>query len=175
MQLTIFNELGFLPALKVFFQELNVPINYLDDKPTSARNILQNTYKNNDSFGLIDDVYFVGLVDDAAFKGNQGLDIDQIQSDYDGILIFGVTLGDRPNSLLPTRSQLAEIARAFNREFHHTPVVVVFKYGKYIAFANTERLKFKRDQEGEKVGKVTLLRDINLEFPHAEHRQILHD
>ena len=119
MQLTIFNEIDFLPALKAFFRELNVPINYVDDKPTSAKTILQDTYKDNDSFKLVNDVYVVGVVDDAAFKGNQSLAIDKIKSDYDGVLIFGVTLGNRSNNLLPTRSQLAEVARAFNREFYH--------------------------------------------------------
>jgi hypothetical protein len=73
MELTRFNEIDFLPALKGFFSELNVPINYVDDKPTSVKNILQYTYKDNESFRLINDVYFVGLVDDAAFRGNQSL------------------------------------------------------------------------------------------------------
>ncbi|WP_414529346.1 Eco57I restriction-modification methylase domain-containing protein [Nodularia chucula] len=173
MKLTIFNEIEFLPALKNFFGELNVPINYVDDKPTSAENILQDTYKDNKSFELINDVYLVGLVDDAAFRGNQSLEIDQIKSDYDGILVFGITLNDRLNGLLPTRSHLAEIARAFNREFCYTPVVVVFKYGDYLAFANTERLKYKNNREGEKAGKVTLLRDIHIRQPHSGHERIL--
>jgi hypothetical protein len=99
------------------------------------------------------EVYFVGMVDDAAFEGNKSLDTEKIKSDYDGILIFGVNLKDRPNGLLPTRSQLAEISRAFNREFYYTPVVIVFKYGNHIAFANTERLKYKQEwREGEKAG-----------------------
>src|SRR5690606_8537356 len=96
------------------------------------------------------------------------------KSDYDGILIFGVTLKNRPNGLLPTRSQLAEISRAFNREFYYTPVVIVFKYGNYLAFANTERLKYKQEwREGEKAGKVSLLKDINLQQPHRGHLAIL--
>ncbi|MDD1418863.1 Eco57I restriction-modification methylase domain-containing protein [Dolichospermum sp. ST_sed1] len=186
MQLTRFNEIDFLPALKEFFgkSNLNVPINYVDDKPVSAKKILQNTYKDNEAFRLINDVYFVGLVDDAAFRGNQSLAIDKIKSDYDGILIFGVTLNNRDHGQLPTRflgraslSHLAEISRAFNREFYYTPVVVVFKYtdanSEYLAFANTERLKYKDNREGEKAGKVTLLRDIDIRQPHSGHERIL--
>ncbi|MEI6444747.1 MAG: TaqI-like C-terminal specificity domain-containing protein [Nostocales cyanobacterium ELA583] len=174
MQLTRFNEIDFLPALKEFFgkSNLNVPINYVDDKPVSAKKILQNTYKDNEAFRLINDVYFVGLVDDAAFRGNQSLEIDNIKSDYDGILIFGVTL-NRDHGQLPTRSHLAEISRAFNREFCYTPVVIIFKYGDYLAFANTERLKYKDNREGEKAGKVTLLRDIDIKQPHSGHQRIL--
>src|SRR5688572_12426249 len=146
MKLTIFNQLEFLPALKAFFIELNVPINYVADEPISAKEILKDTYKGDDRkdnpFLLMEDVFFLGMVDDAAFEGNKSLQLNQIKSDYDGILIFGITLKPRPNNLLPSRSQLAEIARAFNREFYYTPVVVVFKYSdgqrNYLAFANTE-------------------------------------
>ncbi|MBW6481622.1 MAG: hypothetical protein K0B10_01045 [Vicingaceae bacterium] len=165
---------NFLQALKELFKDLKVPVNYVADEPTSAKEILKDTYKDNDTFQLMDDVYFVGMVDDAAFEGNKSLEADKIKSDYDGILIFGVTLKSRPNGLLPTRSQLAEISRAFNREFYYTPVVVVFKYGNYLAFANTERLKYKQEwREGEKAGKVSLLRDIHIEKPHSGHERIL--
>lgn len=170
----LFNTEPFIDALKAFFKDLKVPMNYVADEPTTAKEILKGTYKDNDTFQLMDDVYFLGMVDDAAFEGNKSLDTEKIKSDYDGILIFGVTLKSRPNGLLPTRSQLAEISRAFNREFYYTPVVVVFKYGNYLAFANTERLKYKQEwREGEKAGKVSLLRDIHIEKPHSGHERIL--
>lgn len=180
MQLKIFNELEFLPALKMLFLKLRVPINYVTDKPTSVQNILIDTYKDNESFNLINEVFFVGMVDDAAFEGNKSLEVNKIKSDYDGILIFGITLHERPNNYLPTRSQLAEISRAFNREFYYTPVVVIFKYkdnkSDYIAFANNERLKYKQEwREGEKAGKVSLLRDINIKNPHSGHERILRE
>lgn len=174
MDLRLFAQLDFLSALKALFEKLNVPMNYVADEPTTAGEILKDTYKENETFQLVNDVYFVGMVDDAAFEGNQSLEVKKIKSDYDGILIFGVTLHDRPGGLLPTRTQLAEISRAFNREFYYTPVVVVFKYGNHVAFANTERLKYKQEwREGEKAGKVTLLRDINIEKPHSGHERIL--
>lgn len=178
MKLLHFNQLDFLPAIKALFKELNVPMNYVADEPTTAKEILKDTYKENETFQLVDDVYFVGMVDDAAFEGNQSLETEKIKSDYDGILIFGVTLNQRPNNLLPTRSQLAEISRAFNREFYYTPVVLVFKYRddqkEYLAFANTERLKYKQEwREGEKAGKVSLLRDIDIQKPHAGHERII--
>ena len=174
MNLQIFNQIAFLPAIKALFNWLKVPINFVTDEPTSAKEILKDTFKENETFNLINDVYFVGMVDDAAFNGNSSLAVSNIKSDYDGVLIFGVTLKDRPNSLLPTRAQLAEISRAFNREFYYTPVVIVFKYSKHIAFANTERLKYKQEwREGEKAGKVSLLRDINIETPHSGHERIL--
>lgn len=175
MDLNIFSQLDFLPALRAFFQQLKVPVNYVADEPTTAKELLG---KDDGTFALVNDIYFLGMVDDAAFAGQASPEANKIESDYDGILIFGVTLKDRPNHLLPTRSQLAEISRAFNREYHYTPVVVVFKYAddqdRYIAFANTERLKYKQEwREGEKVGKVSLLKDINITHPHSGHLAIL--
>ncbi|MEA5517341.1 hypothetical protein [Limnoraphis robusta] len=180
MNLTIFNQSDFLPALRDFFAELQVPINAVTDAPIAAREILGNNYKDRESFRLIDDVYFLGMVDDAAFRGKGAIALETVQDfakDYEGIVIFGVTLNRRNSGLLPTRSHLAEISRAFNREFCYTPVVVVFKYvdadSEYLAFANTERSKYKRNQEGEKAGKVTLLRDVSISNIHAAHEKII--
>jgi len=174
MNVNYFKNTPFLPALKALFKDLKVPMNYVADEPTTAKEILKDTYKETHTFQLMDDVYFVGMVDDAAFEENKSLEAEKIKSDYDGILVFGVMLKERPNGLLPTRSQLAEISRAFNREFYYTPVVVVFKYGNHLAFANTERLKYKQEwREGEKAGKVSLLRDIKIDDPHSGHERIL--
>jgi len=178
MKLTYFKDISFIQAIKALFNELNVPVNYVTDEPTTAKEILKDTYKENSTFQLVNEVYFVGMVDDAAFEGNKSLAVEKIKSDYDGILIFGITLNQRENNLLPTRSQLAEISRAFNREFYYTPVVVVFKYTdekrQYIAFANTERLQYKQAwREGEKAGKVSLLRDIDIQHPHRGHEDII--
>jgi adenine-specific DNA-methyltransferase len=178
MNIQAFQNNNFINGLKSFFKDLKAPINYIDDQATTAKEILKDTYKENDIFQLINEVYFVGMVDDAAFEGNESLDKNKIKSDYDGVLIFGVTLKQRENNLLPTRSQLAEISRAFNREFYYTPAIVVFKYSdtnkEYLAFANTERLKYKQGwREGEKAGKVTLLRDIDINNTHRGHLDIL--
>jgi len=174
MNLSIFKQLSFLEALKAFFSELNVPVNYISEEPDSAQNILSSNYKDSKSFSLIKDVYFLGMVDDAAFDGKESVGTASIKTDYDGLLIFGVTLKCQGNRDNPTRGQIAEITRAFNREFLYTPVVVVFKYGGYIAFANTERLKYKQTwREGEKTGKVSLLKDIEIEDTHRGHISIL--
>jgi len=165
----------FYTALQNLFKTLKVPVNYITEEPATPGDILGELYKpDRSSCKLMDDVYFLGMVDDAAFEGVKSLDPAKIESDYDGILIFGVTLHARENGLLPTRGQLAEITRSFNRKFHYTPVVVVFKYENHIAFANAERLKYKQEwREGEKAGKVSLLRNIDIDNPHSGHMRIL--
>ncbi|EFK07329.1 conserved hypothetical protein [delta proteobacterium NaphS2] len=173
--LRYFKIKDFHGALQAFFKDLNIPINYIAEEPVRAQDILSSTYKAaREAYQLMDDVYFLGMVDDAAFEGGISLDHRKIASDYDGILIFGVMLQPRPNGLPPTRTQLAEITRSFNREFHYTPVVVIFRYDNALAFANAERLKYKQEwREGEKAGKVSILRDVDLDNPHSGHLRIL--
>lgn len=163
---------------KELFKALNIPVNYIDDKSIAPQEILSKTFKiNNEAYQLMDDVFILGMVDDAAFDGINSKNISEIkeqEKNYDGILIFSVTLKQRENGLLPTRSQLAEITRAFNREFYYTPVVVLFKYSNFISLANAERLKYKQEwREGEKAGKVSILRDVDIINPHTGHLKIL--
>ena len=70
------------------------------------------------------------------------------------------------------------MSRAFNREFKYYPVVVVFRYAgsnkEYIAFSHAHRSDYKQKaRDGEKIGKVTLLRDIDISNTHRGHIDIL--
>ena len=47
MKLSYFRDISFLQAIKALFNELNVPVNYVADEPTSAQEILKDTYKEN--------------------------------------------------------------------------------------------------------------------------------
>jgi len=167
----------FYQGMKRLFRELNIPIHYLSESPASPEEILSAAYRtDNPAFALISDVYILGMVDEASFADRAGPAIEQVREDYEGILIFGVTLKARDDGSRPTRSQLAEITRAFNREFHYTPVVVVFRYDRHLALANVERQTYRQHwREGEKAGKVSILRDIDLAAPHAGHLRMLEE
>ena len=169
-----FKTKPFINALKAFFEELKVPVDYLADEPAAAKDILGDTFKPaNEAHKLINEVYALGIVNDAIFNGTNEFknltSVKKINADYDGLLIFGVILKKQP-----TRSQLADITRAFNRTFPYTPVTIVFKYENYISLANSERFKYTQEwREGEKVGKVSMLKDIDIEKPHRGHIAIL--
>lgn len=179
MDLHRFNSSSFYEALESFFEELNVPVSKIAAEPANPEDIITDNYKpGNHAHKLINQVYFLGMVNDQAFDATDSSEtLDSVKAreqDYDGILIFGIELHARRDNLLPTRSQLAEITRAFNREFHYTPVTIVFKYGNLLAFANSERLKYKQEwREGDKVGKVSLIKDIEIENTHRGHLSIL--
>lgn len=169
----------FIDALKAFFEELKVPVDYLADEPASAADILGERFKaTNEAHKLITDVYALGMVNDAIFEGTETFknlaQVKKLKTDYDGLLLFGVTLKSRKDGLPITRSHLAEITRAFNRTFPYTPVTIIFKYGNLISFANSERIQYKQEwREGEKIGKVSLLKDIDTTQPHRGHLAIL--
>jgi len=104
-----FHTEPFIIALKAFFEELQVPVNYLADEPSSANDILGDNYKpKNEAHKLIDDVYALGMVDDAIFEGTETFSnveqVKKIKADYDGLLLLGISLKARPDGLLPTRS-----------------------------------------------------------------------
>lgn len=174
-----FHSEPFINALKAFFEELKVPVDYLADEPASAADILGERYKaTNEAHKLITDVYALGMVNDAIFNGTETFknlaQVKKLKADYDGLLLFGVTLKNRKDGLPITRSHLAEITRAFNRTFPYTPVTIIFKYDNLISFVNSERIKYKQEwREGEKVGKVSLLKDIDTQQPHRGHLAIL--
>jgi tRNA1(Val) A37 N6-methylase TrmN6 len=171
-----FSKKTFIEALQAFYKGLNVPVNEISTVPAKAIDIISVNPLNT----LIDDVYVYGIVNDDIFEENKSIksieEIKALKNEYDGILLFGITLHPRENNLLPTRNQLSDITRSFNRVFKFTPVSIVFKYGKYIAFANTERTQYKQDwRVGEKVGKVSLLRDIDTTNTHSGHQRILNN
>lgn len=174
-----FHTDSFINALKAFFEELKVPVDYLADEPASPADVLGERFKaTNEAHKLIDDVFALGMVNDAIFEGTETFknlaQVKKLKADYDGLLLFGVTLKNRKDGLPITRSHLAEITRAFNRTFPYTPVTIIFKYGNLISFANSERIKYKQEwREGEKVGKVSLLKDIDTNQPHRGHLAIL--
>jgi hypothetical protein len=97
----------------------------------------------------------------------------KIHEDYEGMMIFAVRI-DGIDS--PTRTQLADLTRAFNRASKSLPVVVLFQYGNFITLATSERTKYKQTwREGEKIGKISLLKDIDILSTHAGHNKILND
>lgn len=177
--ISFFNNSNLFEAGTQFFNEVSIPLNTIEEKAFAKEDILQQTYNSkSEAHQLIDQVYLLGMTDDQSFTGernSENLDtIQNLTADYEGLLVIAVELKHREKGQLPTRSQLAEISRAFNREFMYTPVTILYRYGEYIALANSERSAYKaKYKEGEKVGKVSLLRDICFDEPHTGHLQIL--
>lgn len=121
----------------------------------------------------IEHIWIVGYVKDTAFE-NAESNNDNIK--YPGLSIFACEIDPKVNF---TRSMAVSLTRAFNRvsskafnNTHDMPVVVILRQGSMLSLATCERLD-RLDGRGEKVGKVTILRDMNCSKLHAGHKQIL--
>ena len=164
--------------IKTFFAEVNIPLNIISDElPTNVAGILGEEHPRAEELNaLISDIYVLGIIDDSVFHNAPthwtSVKIHAIQKEYDGLLVMGVKLKTEK----PTRKQLSDISRIFNRTFPYMPLLIVFEYGKMLAFANHERVpyhKIAKWREGEKIGKVSLLKDIDKQNPHSGHLRIL--
>ncbi|MBG8553995.1 Eco57I restriction-modification methylase domain-containing protein [Hymenobacter guriensis] len=97
---------------------------------------------------------------------------------YAGLLVFALEL-----TATPTRTEVAELTRAFNRASYHLPVLLLLRYPALLA-PHTTRLALAASERGpymqtwragEKVGKISILYDINPapEQLHAGHERLL--
>ena len=120
----------------------------------------------------------VGRVEDGTFGHDLPADDfetveNTIGPHYEGLFILAVDLGENH----VTRTDLSNLTRDFNRAFKAAPVIVVYKYDHdqtCISLASCERSAYLQQwREGEKAGKVSLLKDILPAQPHAAHLRFL--
>jgi adenine-specific DNA-methyltransferase len=182
MNLSVFNN-NLFEAGTEFFNQLGIQLNSKTAFSLGAKELLKDHYKDKGIFKAIDEAYFLGLVDDSVFDGNTPLlnkekislkeAENRLTAEYNGLMVFAVRLKD---SYSPTRGEIAELTRAFNRVSKSVPVVLLLKYGGLLSFATSERTKYKQSwREGEKIGKISLLKDIKVAAPHTGHLKILDD
>ena len=76
-----FKDENFITAIKAFFEELKVPVNYIADEPINLKEVLGERYKTDHPLQkMIAEVYMVGIVDDAIFVGkNSFSNIQEVQ------------------------------------------------------------------------------------------------
>lgn len=125
----------------------------------------------------VEHTYFIGTVDEASLSGQakvkSGEDVTQeaAQGRYTGMMVFAAEIHDGQKL---TRTELATLTRGFNRIAAAQPVVLFIKQNDKLALATCERSEYTQQwRDGEKLGKVSLLRDINCEHPHRGHIDIL--
>lgn len=183
MNLDLFNKANLFDAATGLFHELKIKLNSNTAESLPAKDILKHHYKDNDTFKTIDKTYFIGIIDDSVFKETGLFDInysykdaiEQGEKNYNGLMLFALELNKQP-----TRTEISELTRAFNRISQKMPVALVLKYTvaneAVISIAISERFKYLQNwRQGEKAGKVIILRDIHTQNTHAGHTRILQD
>jgi hypothetical protein len=183
MNLNPFKEINLFNAGTSFFKQLNIRLNSSSTLSLPLKSILKDKFKSQEIFEKVSETCFLGLVDKSVFDDNLSLfddgnvtfdqAVEKIHADYEGMMIFAVRI-DGISS--PTRTQSANLTRAFNRASQSLPVVVLFQYGNFITLATSERTNYEQTwREGEKIGKISLLKDIDTLNPHTGHIKILDD
>jgi len=123
---------------------------------------------------LVDKLYFAGGISDDSFTMfGENRSAQELAADdkYKGLFVFCLDLASQP-----TRTALAELTRALNRSAKGAPVVTLFRWGENLSLAACERMPYEQQwREGEKAGKVSLLKDIYLPQVHSGHERILRD
>jgi type I restriction-modification system DNA methylase subunit len=163
-------------ARSLFKDTLKIPLSPLADSPITPDRFFRDNLK--DAHAVIQSIYLVGRVEDRTFSRQLPPDdfetIEKsLKTDYEGLFILAVDLGENH----VTRSELSSLTRDFNRAFKAAPVIVVYKYDHdqtCISLASCERSAYQQQwRDGEKPGKVSLLKDIMPGQPHAAHLRFL--
>lgn len=175
--LQAFSSEPLLQATRSLFREsLNIPFSPLAEAAITPQRFFRDAYK--EAHAIIQSIYLVGRVEDSTFGDELPADDFEtieaaLRPDYEGLFILAVDLGDAH----VTRSDLSNLTRDFNRAFKAAPVIVVYKYDRdqtCISLASCERSAYQQEwRDGEKPGKVSLLKDIVPEQPHAAHLRFL--
>ena len=152
------------------FKHLNISTKTFEEQAFLPQDFLKDLYKP-EKHKAINEIYLVGIVTDEVFNGKSLAEVDnELSNDYQGLLIIAVDLKDK----IANRTELSTLTRLFSRRLKAMPVAVLFRYGNHIALANAERTQYKQNyREGEKIGKVSILKDIDTLKPHRGHLDIL--
>ncbi|MBL7847923.1 MAG: Eco57I restriction-modification methylase domain-containing protein [Cyclobacteriaceae bacterium] len=158
-----------LAVQRFFDAELSLQLTGKQDRPLQLVSLLGKEYKH---LSRIHELYFVGGISDKTFHGqSETSTLEELRNGkYSSLLVFAVNLTDEK----VTRGLLSDITRKLNQQSQGLPVTLLFFHGNNLSVATSERVPKKRG-EGEKVGKVSLLKDIDINKPHAGHLRILKD
>ena len=161
-----------LEYLHITFNEVTrMPVPFESLYPLPLTKALQEV------IGKVENTYFIGTVDESSLSGGAStLDVADVtgrasEGKYNGMMIFAVELHQEATL---TRSESAILTRGFNRIASAQPVILFIKQGHELALSTCERSDYTQQwRDGEKLGKVSILRGINCNNPHRGHIDIL--
>lgn len=126
---------------------------------------------------LVLGTWFVAQIDDRTFQQKpDSVSLASALSDadrerYNGLFVFAVEV--KPDANV-TRTVAATLTRVFNRIAKAQPVILFIRQGHELSLSTCERSEYTQQwRSGEKLGKVSILRNINCENAHRGHIDIL--
>ena len=166
-------------ACAAMLNHLHIEFNEVTRTPVPFEGLYRNplTKALQEIMSKVDHTYFIGTVDEASLSGHavhqdeNYVTTKASEGKYIGMMIFAV---DIKGSHTLTRTEMATLTRGFNRIAAAQPVVLFIKQGDHLALATCERSEYTQQwRDGEKLGKVSMLRNINCQNPHRGHIDIL--
>lgn len=179
MDLSFFLNNNILDAGTRFFEEvLEIKIAPASRSEIDIKEFLKEYLTDEVLLNKIADARLIGMVNDLSIGGKeQKVKADEIlqkdNGDYDMLIVFGIEL---PKDIYPTRRDISRLTRALNRRSASRPVVLLTRYSDKLTFSAAERGQYNREgQKGEKVGRISILRDIDLKKNnvHSGHERII--
>lgn len=174
-----FSSESLFNATSTLMSKLNIEI----DRETAEAINVTDLYDGvipqyfSDALQSIEHTYFIGIINDQSLKGTKteesSKDTLQHADKYSGMFVFACDA--RPGFNL-TRTTSSALTRAFNRISKANPVILIIRQQNLLSLATCERMDYSqtwRNGNGEKLGKVTILRNINCDKPHRGHVDIL--
>lgn len=130
-----------------------------------------------EALDIVTATWFVALIDERTFDGHRdNLELRSAienakDEKYKGMFIFAIEV--MPDAKL-SRTVAANITRAFNKLAVDKPVVVMIRQAERLSIATCERGSYTRSSNiGEKLGKVSVLHNINCTNAHRGHCDLL--
>lgn len=169
-------------ATSALLKKLNIQFDRETAEPIKVSDLYDSPMPQYllDALKCVKDTFFIGIANDLSLAGAKNADsLDDVSNTirhggkYDGMFIFACDVKDNANL---TRTIASALTRAFNRIASANPVILIIRQGNLLSLSTCERMNYTqewRQGSGEKLGKVTILRNINCEQPHRGHLDIL--
>lgn len=186
MQTTLLNftKQNLFDASRAFFAKIGVkctdqsclPINFLSVYEESVKKIgLSVPQTLADVFSKIETTHLIGAVTEDSLAGKvDAMSLEEVEAAeqyYKGMLLMSVKV---KNGVTLTRTEMTQITRGANRIAIHNPVTVLILQSGYLSIATCERTQFVQTwRPGERLGKVSILKNVNCLNPHHGHINIL--
>lgn len=169
-------------AVSALLAKLNIEFDRETAEPIDVADLYDGPMPQylTDALQSIKNTYFIGIVNDQSLAGAKSADsLDDVAETmrhggkYDGMFVFACDA--KPDANL-TRTAASALTRAFNRIASANPVILIIRQNNLLSLATCERMNYSQEWRqggGEKLGKVSILRNINCEDPHRGHVDIL--
>ncbi len=170
---------GLFEASLSLLDELGIRYTKGSAQPIDARRLSTDRLSKaaDAALDLVTGTWFVAQIDDRTFQQQpDSVTLDSALSDagqerYNGLFVFAVEV--KPDANV-TRTVAATLTRVFNRIAKAQPVILFIRQGHELSLSTCERSEYTQQwRSGEKLGKVSILRNINCENAHRGHIDIL--